>query len=621
MDTLGGQTFFIAGVMDIAGEAIRVTIGGRPCPGPDGGDSPQREVDNGRDPTDPLASFKLTCITPPGVGSGDLNPVIISSQTGNSSTATAIAVQYAAPRLSGASIVTRFSQPGRALQAGGGGAIPGGVPTLGAIIAVAGRYFGNGDAGGDPMMVIDADGRVGPCTVLGRNDTGLLVALPPGDGAAHYMRFIVGTQASAPLGFDYSRPVVAAVSPARGPTIGGLAVSIMGANFGTSPNVDVGSPMPTVTIGGRPCPITSAMPHANHSALTCTLPPGQGVGLPILLTVNGQTNDLALTPTTFSYLPPVVDSIAPTSGPTSGRTRGAYTDRYMIEMLPGSRIVMVLRGSNLGDGSSGEVTFAPADDATAAMFDPIPPIPASAVLPLYTLNWLLGRANGSLAAVAGMSLSDDAAAQLTGQALAAAGGNATLATLPRAWNDTLIAFFMPEGFGENLRVNVTAGQPCGGSSAIFSYDPPVVTRVVNADFQRKENQCQPELRDSKVGYEARIRGASPRKKMFYPGCYPTAGGFTLMLQGEGFGPQRIGSRASTITVGGKICRVDPTLPFAPDHNHLYCVVASGFGQDLPVTVTVGGRSSRPSPNATMSYDPPALTGFDPNRPDGECMSA
>lgn len=137
---------------------------------------------------------------------------------------------------------------------------------------------------------------------------------------------------------------------------------------------------------------------------------------------------------------------------------------------------MVARGVNFG--RYGAVTFnpSPASGPEAQRIT----VPSADVLPLFTLNALLARAGGSLDALAGMNVSDADANALFSAALAdAAAARAAgmtvgvpwspdpfFSSLDRAWNDSLVVFWMPQGFGQALSVNVSASQP-GTSAAMF----------------------------------------------------------------------------------------------------------------------------------------------------------
>ena len=116
-----------------------------------------------------------------------------------------------------------------------------------------------------------------------------------------------GTAASA---FTYvaPAPTVASVSPASGPIGGGTAVTITGANFA------VGA---AVTIGGAPATGVSVVNGTTIAATTAA----HAVGIVNVTVTNPDSQSATLT-NGFTYLapPPVVTTVAPTSGSTSGGT-------------------------------------------------------------------------------------------------------------------------------------------------------------------------------------------------------------------------------------------------------------------------------------------------------------
>lgn len=98
--------------------------------------------------------------------------------------------------------------------------------------------------------------------------------------------------------FTYAAPVVTSVSPATGPTSGGVTITIVGDNFGelSTPIVDVGSN----THGWVRC---TNVVRTSHQQLTCTV--GEGIGRNLQARV--QVADLVGAGGTFSYLPPTID--------------------------------------------------------------------------------------------------------------------------------------------------------------------------------------------------------------------------------------------------------------------------------------------------------------------------
>ena len=48
---------------------------------------------------------------------------------------------------------------------------------------------------------------------------------------------------------------------------------------------------------------------------------------------------------------------------------------------------------------------------------------------------------------------------------------------------------------------------------------------------------------------------------------------------------------------------------SPDHNIIVCTAPQGVGDNIPITVVVGGRASAVTANTTFRYDPPVISGF------------
>lgn len=191
--------------------------------------------------------------------------------------------------------------------------IPASGPTAGgSIITIFGAGFA---AAGNSVTV-------GPnaCSVTGESPGSILCALPEGSGASQPIRVVddIGT-ASPPYPFAYSPPEITSVTAASAPAAGGVPITIAGSNFGDA--VDR-----SVTIGGAHlCTgVTTLVPH---SSVTCTLPPGQGVNLPVEIAVNSVRSSFS---GTLSYAPPAITAVSPAHGSAAGGT------------------VVTLTGSNFG---------------------------------------------------------------------------------------------------------------------------------------------------------------------------------------------------------------------------------------------------------------------------------
>ncbi|MEO6026403.1 MAG: IPT/TIG domain-containing protein [Candidatus Binatia bacterium] len=113
-------------------------------------------------------------------------------------------------------------------------------------------------------------------------------------------------------------PHITSVTPASGPTAGGIAITLTGEGFGAAGNF--------VIVGGSPCPVTAEAPEQ----IVCTLPAGSGVSRPIRAVDGSGT---ASPPFPYGYEAPTVTDVTAARMPTAGG------------------VVITITGSNFGDGA------------------------------------------------------------------------------------------------------------------------------------------------------------------------------------------------------------------------------------------------------------------------------
>jgi hypothetical protein len=141
------------------------------------------------------------------------------------------------------------------------------------------------------------------------NNTTITAATPAGSaGAARVTVTVNGQSGSLTNGFTYgASPTVNNVSPNRGSTLGGTAVTITGANFATGATVTFGAAAATNVVVVSGTQITAATPAGNAGAVTVTVTnPGSQSGS----LANGYTYGVA----------PTVTSVGPNNGPAAGGT-------------------------------------------------------------------------------------------------------------------------------------------------------------------------------------------------------------------------------------------------------------------------------------------------------------
>jgi hypothetical protein len=107
-------------------------------------------------------------------------------------------------------------------------------------------------------------------------------------------------------------PTIGGISPSSGPTAGGTAVAINGANFVSGA---------TVTFGSLPATSTT---FNNSTSITAVTPP-QSAGLVSVTVQNPDGSSVAFSGFTYVVPAPTIASISPTSGPSAGGTAVTIT--------------------------------------------------------------------------------------------------------------------------------------------------------------------------------------------------------------------------------------------------------------------------------------------------------
>jgi hypothetical protein len=155
--------------------------------------------------------------------------------------------------------------------------------------------------------------------------------LPEGDGLGNVLSIKVGGQSicfnevgcegsALPLPVGFFPPNATSLSPSGGGTAGDELAILKGSNFGIT--------RPTIRIGEYD--VEDIVSYSHHEIRFRT-PPGSGGDLQVRVQINGQSDLFS----SFSYLPPAISTMSPTTSPTSGRS-------YSSD-LP---IVMIITGSN-----------------------------------------------------------------------------------------------------------------------------------------------------------------------------------------------------------------------------------------------------------------------------------
>ncbi len=102
-----------------------------------------------------------------------------------------------------------------------------------------------------------------------------------------------------------AQPTIDSLEPGNGGTSGGILLTIRGQSFEPAPA--------TATVDGNACP-EAEPPSATQ--IVCTLPAGSGADVPVQVTAGGLPSNTVV----FSYDPPSISQLTPSSAPTAGGT-------------------------------------------------------------------------------------------------------------------------------------------------------------------------------------------------------------------------------------------------------------------------------------------------------------
>jgi hypothetical protein len=167
-----------------------------------------------------------------------------------------------------------------------------------------------------------------------------------------------------------------------------------------------------------------------------------------------------------------------------------------------------------------------------------------------------------------------------------------------------ISFILPEGAGANLTISVCAGNQCAYSLETFSFHSPSLFNTITRRDRSMES-CLPKITLMLSGRDTLLVN-----KTVLGNCFPTVGGYEILLTGINFGPS---SLSIQVKLGSYFCNV-----VSHTHTSILCTVPAGYGESHPVTVVVQGQSSQinSSNPVFFSFDPPVIQSIYPNMPNG-----
>jgi Ca2+-binding RTX toxin-like protein len=426
-------------------------------------------------------------------------------------------------------------------------------PTAGgALITITGSNFS--PTGNDAVTI----GGVNAPILAGSASANLIIVFEPaGQGANLPVQVTVNGEPSNIGTFSYGAPTITAITPNHGGTAGGDRITITGQNFSPTGNE-------TVIVGtDYPFALPIVPGTATPTSVVVTDYPGDGVNLPVVLTVSGQASNTAF----FSYDAPSITSITPNHGATDGGEQITIFGSNFSEdaMVTIGGVPATIVGST--DVFSYLIVAVPAGQGTGVpvvvrvLTQKSSPVPFSYDAPTISkLSTDHGATDGGdQITITGSNFSP------TGDDTVTIGG-APAQIVPGSAKTTSLVVVTPPGQGTDLDVRVAvAGQT--SERASFSYDAPAI---------------------AKVG----------------PGHGSTRGGDQITITGANFSP----TGDESVYIGD----YPFALPIVPGTATTTSVVVTdypGDGANLPVVITVAGQRSN---SVNFSYDAPFIASVTPS---------
>ncbi len=372
----------------------------------------------------------------------------------------------------------------------------------------------------------------------------LKVLAPEGEGLGREVIVTVAGQASPSASYSYGAPKIVSIAPAKGPTSGNTSITIEGDNFGAAPIVQIGGAtatfvsMTTVVRGTPAAPIT-------RYQLVVKTPAGEGSNKQVVVRVGSQLS----APASFSYDPPTISAVSPSSGSFLGGT------------------LVTIEGSNFG--LSPIVTIGGKSATPAAV--PQTHNKLVVIAPAGT-----GPSNAIVVTVAGQTTGASKIANFAYLNPVLTSLSPSSSTVPAGTQMTIFGSNFSAKLADNV---VTLG---GKPAPAVSVDPLGTKLIVTIPAGSGANNA----------VVAQVRGVSsniltftyiPMLSLLAPGANGT-----VTLIGTSFSPT---PSRNVVTVGGKSATV-----VTASSTQLVVRVPAGSGANHPVVVKIDGQ-----PSNSLSY--------------------
>ncbi|MEW5853782.1 MAG: IPT/TIG domain-containing protein [Myxococcota bacterium] len=417
----------------------------------------------------------------------------------------------------------------------------------------------------------------GECVVTNQTHTEVECYPPAGEGTAP-VRVIAGGLPSLPFQASYAAPLLDGVSPDHGPT-SGTVITLHGSNFGLAPSV---------TVGSSECSIQDR----THDTVICSVPVGAGTGLPVRLTVGGQTSGTAL----FDYDPPAITGVTPVSVPTRGTTItivGSSFGASAPSVLYGESACPVVSSDhnrilcNAPEGTGApELVVRVASQSTTFLLPYTPPylesltpteVPAGGNIPLTISGTNFGRGSAQVT-VGGqpcpvLTLDHE---RITCTVPAGAGpagvqvrvSNQVSNTLPLTYDTPYIEGISPAVVPTRGAVITLTGRNFGASGSVtvdgaacpvLTYATSRVTCTAPEGVGRDNSVLL--ITATQTSNTALLQRAAPVALSVSPQAIPAAGGIPITIMGQDFG-----AGSAVVDVNGSTCPVQSV-----DHEEITCL--------------------------------------------------
>jgi len=364
------------------------------------------------------------------------------------------------------------------------------------------------------------------------NHTSVRCNLPVGVGASLSITLHGPWVSTSFSSFSYNRPNITAFG-GTSLTSGGGIISMSGINFGASNLINS---QVTMTMNEKPVTILNS---SNHNRIFAVAPAGEGQNVPVTFTVGGQQ---PVNPVRFSYIPPAINLLNFSSSATRGGGRltlsgSSFSLSGSVSVNDKDCSIISYNHTHIicsippGSGAVNPVRVSVSGVLSNSRNFAYSPPQVTAVSPLN------GPTDGSVfLTVFGANFASSGVVTIGGQNCVQNGG---------FWNDSVIICRTPEFQGTNLSISINvAGQISDVLGSRFNYDPP---QIIDAG----------------------------------PSFGPTSGGTVLSIFGSNFG---VISGAS-VRIGSLSCLIQ-----SQTHSLILCLTPSGTGQNLTVSLTVGGQN-------------------------------